>query len=224
MEFSGINADNVNLLNRADIQYLKDLLLDEKGNLKVLDYNYLKDIPQSHLSQFCTEEGFYIIPTIQLLVFLQEEINEDFENTIEIGAGHGAISRVLGIRAVDNYMQDDPKIKALYETYRQKTVPYGDHVERIDANSAVQKYKPNIVIGAYCTHLYNPKEHWREGNAYGIDEKKIIRKVKKYIHIGNEKVHGKKPILKEKTREVKEDWIVGRSLHSKQNVIWIWEK
>jgi hypothetical protein len=213
-----------NVLNHSNIGYLEELLLDEEGNLRVLPYIYLKDIPQDHLSQFCVEQGFYIIPTTELLVFLQEEMDGDFNNTIEIGAGHGAISRILGIRAVDNYMQDDPKIKVHYELLKQKTVPYGKHVERIDANSAVKKYKPNIVIGAYCTHLYNPAEHWREGNAYGIDEKKIIRKVKKYIHIGNEKVHGKKPILKEKKREIKAEWIKGRSQYPSSNVIWIWEK
>lgn len=215
---------DVNIFNRSDIEYLEKLLLDEDGNLKVINYDYLKYVPQDHLSQFCVEQGFYIIPTIELLLYLQEEIGDDFENTIEIGAGHGAISRLLGIRAVDNFMQDDPKIKAHYDLLKQKTVPYGKHVERIDANSAVKKYNPNIVIGAYCTHLYNPAEHWREGNAYGIDEKKIIRKVKKYIHIGNEKVHNKKPILKEKKREVKANWIIGRSQYPKSNVIWIWEK
>ena len=212
------------VINKNDITYLEKLLLDEQGNLKAVSFDYLKDAPQDDISQFCVKYGFYTIPTIELLLFLQREIGDQTDKAIEIGAGHGAISRYLGIRAIDSFMQLNPQIRAYYEALQQTIVPYGSHVEKIDGNSAVKKYKPNIVIGAYCTHLYNPQEHWREGNQFGFDEKKIITKVQKYIHIGNEKVHGKKPILKYPHRIVKEDWIVTRSQHKNQNVIWVWEK
>jgi hypothetical protein len=212
------------ILNPSDITYLKELLLDEAGNMKIVSYEFLKDVPQDHISQFCVEHGFYLLPTTELIAFLENEIGDKKDKTIEIGAGHGAISRELGIRATDNFMQISPHIKARYDSMRTPIVPYGSHLERIDANSAVTKYKPSIVIGAYCTHKYNPNEHWREGNQYGIEEHKIIRKVDKYIHIGNEKVHGKKPILKHKPRVIKEDWILSRSQYTKQNVIWIWER
>jgi hypothetical protein len=216
---------DVKVFNKSDITYLNEMLLDENGRLNIVPYDYLKDVPQDHIMQFCVEQGFYSIPTIELMTFLKNEIGDQSDKAIEIGAGNGVISRTLGIRGTDNYMQANPKIKAYYETLQQATVPYGNEVENIDANSAVQKYKPSIVIGAWCTHKYNPTEHWREGNEFGIDEKKILRKVDKYIHIGNEKIHGKKPILKQKpSRIIKEDWILSRSQHSKQNVIWIWEK
>jgi hypothetical protein len=215
MDYSVFDSNN--------IKYLKELLLDKEGNLKAVSYDYLRDVPQDHISQFCVEQGFYVIPTIELLLFLQREIGDNTERAMEVGAGHGAISRYLGIRAVDNFMQLSPQIKAYYDALRQTIVPYGSHVERIDANSAVTKYKPKIVIGAYCTHKYNPKEHWREGNQFGIEENKIIKHVDKYIHIGNEKVHSKKPILKNEHRIIKEDWIVTRSQHKGQNAIWIWE-
>jgi hypothetical protein len=217
-------AMDYSVINKNDITYLEKLLLNEEGNLKAVSYEFLKDAPQDDISQFCVKYGFYVLPTIELLMFLQREIGDQTDKTMEIGAGHGAISRYLGIRAVDSFMQLNPQIRAYYEALQQAIVPYGSHVEKIDGNSAVRKYKPNIVIGAYCTHLYNPKEHWREGNQFGFDEKKIIKNVEKYIHIGNEKVHGKKPILKFEHRIVKEDWIVTRSQHKNQNVIWIWEK
>jgi hypothetical protein len=212
------------IINKTDIAYLEELLLDSQGNLKVVPFEFLKDAPQNDISQFCVKHGFYSIPTTELLTFLEEEIGENKDKTIEIGAGNGAISRYLQIRAVDNFMQLNPQIKAHYEAMGQSIVPYGEHLENIDANSAVKKYKPSIVIGAYCTHKYNPMEHWREGNQFGVEEHKIINKVKKYIHIGNEKVHGKKPILKHKHRTIKEEWLVSRSQHRNSNVIWIWEK
>jgi hypothetical protein len=212
------------VINKTDIAYLEEMLFDKERNLQAVSFEYLKDVPQNDISYFCTKYGFYCIPTVELLLFLQREIGDETENTIEVGAGNGAISRYLGIRAFDNYMQESPSIKKYYDALQQATVPYGPNVIRMDGNSAVQKYKPKIVIGAYCTHKYNPKEHWREGNQFGFEEHKIIKKVDKYIHIGNEKVHGKKPILKYPHRIVKDDWLLSRSQHKGQNVIWIWEK
>lgn len=224
MTFGRGKKMDYSVINKNDITYLEKLLLNEKNELQAVSYDYLKDAPQDDISQFCVKHGFYVIPTVELLLFLQREIGDQTDKAMEVGAGHGAISRYLNIRAVDNFMQLNPQIRAYYEALKQAIVPYGPHVERIDGNSAVQKYKPSIVIGAYCTHLYNPKEHWREGNQFGFDEKKIINKVQKYIHIGNEKVHGKKPILKYPHRIIKEEWIVTRSQHKNQNVIWVWEK
>src|SRR5690606_34017898 len=111
---------------------------------------------------------------IELLVFLQQEINNDIENSIEIGAGHGAISRMMNIRAYDNFMQLIPEVKAHYELLKQAIVPYGAHVINMDGNEAVRKFTPKYVIGAYCTHKYNPAEHWRGGNQIGFDEESII--------------------------------------------------
>ena len=210
-------------MNKEDLSELEEVLLKD-GQLQIVSYQDLQQFSQSQISQFCVLHGFYVIPTLQLIEFLHSEIDGNYDKTIEIGAGHGAISRELGIRAVDNFMQEQKGIKELYETFQQTPVPYGSHVEKIDGNEAIRKYKPSIVIGAYCTHKYNPKEHWRGGNALGFNEKLILERVDKYIHIGNKKVHSKKPILKYKYREIKEDWLISRSQHKNENVIWIWEK
>ena len=217
-------SSDVVIFDRSDISELENLLL-VNGELQIVSYEYLKDYTQNQISQFCVENGFYVIPTLELINFLQDEIGEEnLHQAMEIGAGHGAISRELNIRAVDNFMQLRPEIKDLYDAMQQAIVPYGKHVEKIDGNEAIRKYKPKIVVGAFCTHKYNPKEHFRGGNAWGFNEKLILERVDKYIHIGNKSTHGKKPILKYKHKEIKEEWIVARSVKPKENVIWIWEK
>jgi hypothetical protein len=221
-----INLESVDVstFELSDISKLKNLLLKE-GELQILPFEQLKEFSQNEISQFCVQEGFYIIPTQELIHFLQSEIGDtDLSKVMEIGAGHGAISRELKIRAVDNYMQEIPEVRAMYEAMQQTIVPYGKHVEKMDGNEAIRKYKPSIVIGAYCTHKYNPKEHFRGGNQYGFNEKLILERVQKYIHIGNQSVHNKKPIMKYKHREIKEEWILSRSQNIGQNVIYIWEK
>jgi hypothetical protein len=151
-----------------------------------------------------------------------KEISTD--KTIEIGSGNGTICKVLGIIGTDNFMQQQLKYKVEYEKLKQTIVPYGKHVEKLNAIDAVNKYKPTIVIGAWCTHKYNPNEHWRGGNEIGIDEYKILRKVKKYIHIGNDKVHVNKPILAFPHKIIHKEWLVSRSMSKDKNVIYIWSK
>lgn len=210
------------VLKQEDIRYMDDILFDSKGRLQVVPYDIIKDIPQNHISMFCVQKGLYAIPTQELIDFLKEEIGE--QKAIEIGAGNGAICKALGIIGTDSFMQLEPAIKARYELMRQAIVPYGEHVEKLDAKEAVRKYRPEIVVAAWCTHKYNPKEHWREGNQWGINEKLILEKTKKYIHIGNEKTHGKKPILNYPHRTIKAPWIVSRAINPDLNAIFIWEQ
>lgn len=219
---NNLNDRSVAIYKNHNIEYLEEMLLDKDGNLKVLPYSELENVDQEHISVFCVKHGFYSLPTRELIDFLETEITGKKDKTIEICSGNGVISRELGIVGVDNFMQEAEDIKAIYEAGKQKTVTYGKHVMKFEATEGVKRYKPEIVVGAFCTHRYIPTEHWRGGNMFGVNEKQILSKVKKYIHIGNRKVHDKKPILKLPHREIKEPWILSRSQHKNDNVIWIW--
>lgn len=218
-----INATDIALLKNVDTSYLDEILLDNQGRLKVVPYKDIKDIAQEHISTFCVKNGIYAVVTKELVDFLEEEINQKKEKTIEIGSGNGVIGKALDIKGTDSLMQLRPEIKAHYESLKQAIVPYGEDVEKLDAMEALRKYRPEIVIGAWCTHKYNSIEHWRGGNEFGINERKIVDKTKKYIHIGNEKVHSKKPIIKLPHRVVKAPWLVSRSMSYDLNAIYIWE-
>ncbi|MGF7535464.1 hypothetical protein AAGG74_17570 [Bacillus mexicanus] len=221
---------NVNLgsfdfsfIEKQDVSYLDELLLDEKGNLKILSYEDLKEVPQTHLTTFCVKKGFYSIPTKELISFIYEEIKEDYISTIEIGSGNGTIAKSLGIKGTDNYLQHRPEVKAHYELLQQTIVPYGENVEKLDALAAVRKYQPENVIAAWVTHKYNPDQHWRGGSEFGVNEETLLSNINKYIFVGNKHVHSKKPLLELKHREIKEPWILSRSQHSDDNFIAIWE-
>lgn len=212
------------LLPNADTSYLDKLFLDENGQLIIHPYEKLKSIPHQELSLFCLKNGFYSIPTQELIDFLKEEIGDQIDKTIEIASGNGVYARALGIKGTDSYMQEESNIKELYLDNGQITVPYGHDVEKIDGLAAVKKYKPSIVLASWCTHKYIPSEHWRGGNVYGVNEKLLFEKVNKYIHIGNENVHNKKPLLKKTPRKIHAEWLLSRAENPKHNVIYIWEK
>ena len=105
----------------------------------------------------------------------------------------------------------------------QPITHYPNDIIELDAVNAVDKYKPEIVIGCWVTHLYNEAEHWRGGNMFGINEEYILSKVKKYIVIGHEDVHSKKPILDRNYKTFKFPWLYSRSLNTTGNLIYVWE-
>ena len=90
--------------DRSDINYLKRLLLKD-GELQILPFDILKDIPQEHISQFCVENGCYLIPTTELVEFLAKLIGGNESRTIEIGSGNGVLGKALGIMCTDNFQQ-----------------------------------------------------------------------------------------------------------------------
>lgn len=204
---------------RLNITEVRQCLMPE-GRLTVRPYADLRRFAQSQISQLCVEEGLYCIPTQELVDFLRAEIGD--RTAIEIGSGNGVLAEALGIRATDNKMQEDPAIAQTYQAMGQAPVRYGPFVERLRAEEAVDKYQPQVVVGAWVTHRFDPREEWRGGNVMGIDEA-YVQRGRTYLFVGNEKVHEHKPLLKKTPRSVKAEWLVSRSLSREKNVIWIWE-
>jgi hypothetical protein len=116
------------------------------------------------------------------------------------------------------------EIKVIYAMMRQPVTVYPNDIQKFDAISAVEKFKPKTVIGCWITHKYREEEHEREGNMYGVDEELMLQKINTYIMIGNEKVHSKKKILQLEHSEYKFPWLFSRSLEQTKNTIYVWER
>lgn len=204
------------VLDLKDIGYL-DALLMEKGLPKPVPASLLAEIPNDDLLLWCVQKAVYQIPTIELLNWLAEKIKG--KKAIEICSGKNGIGKFLGIRSTDSYMQLRPEISALYAQLKQTIVVPPEYVEKLDANEAVDKYQPDVVIGCFVTQKW--KEGDVDGNIYGPDEEEIIKKTT-YIHVGNESTHGKKRILSTPHESHKFSWLRSRAIEQDQNVIWVW--
>lgn len=204
-----------------DVSYL-DALLMKEGHLQVVDDDVYQDIPQEHLALWCHGKGIYGLPTTELLNWLKQHIAKD--RTIEIGSGNGALGRALDIPITDSCMMRDPQVAMLYQLQGQPITNYPDDIIEMDAVSAVQHFKPSVVIGYWVTHKYREDEHWRGGNMFGIDEDFILDNVDKYIVIGNSTVHMNKRILDRPHSRISFSWVRSRSMNSHANVIYIWDK
>jgi hypothetical protein len=162
--------------------------------------------------------GFYGLPTQELVQWLVEYI--DGRSAIEIGAGSGALGRAMAIPMTDNYMQTWPEIKLHYEMNGQATIKYGSDVEMLDAEKAISKYNPEVVVASWVTHKYNEKLHHLGGNMYSPHEDAIIKN-RTYIVVGNRGTHDKKPILSKEHEEYEFDWLYSRSMNP-NNVSYVW--
>lgn len=209
-------------LPNQNISKLKELLLP--GNqFRIPTLKELSDFDQLQISQFCLEHAIYQLPTIELIEFLKSEIGD--MPAIEIGAGRGYIGKGLNIPITDNCQQNWEGIKAHYKLFRQPTITYPTDIIELDAISAINKYNPQVAIGSWVTQKYEDyMQNYQDvqANQFGVNEFELLRKVKKYIHIGNEESHDKKEILRKyKVKRIYADWLVSRATNRTQNVIYI---
>lgn len=207
------------VMQRADVEYLNEKLLDADGLLKPISAEVLKTIKEEHLLQWCVDNAIYQLPTTELIEWLREQIGG--RTAIEIGAGKSGIGRALGIPATDSWSQTTPELMAYYSLFKQPIVIPPDYVEKLEAMEAIEKYKPEVVVGCFITQKFLPGDE--DGNVYGPDEPEIIKKCS-YIMVGNTRVHGKKRILKSPHKEYQFPWLRSRAIEQEGNRIWVWDK
>lgn len=213
------------IISRCDITELENVALKD-GVLQVLPYDVYKKFTNDQISLFCLKNGFYCLPTTELIEFLKTGIGDLQNETIEIGAGCGVVGRELGITMTDSFMQERPEIKLLYNIQGQSTITYGQDVKRFDAAQAVEHFKPTIVIAAWVTQIWKDEdciEGESKANVYGIDENIILDKVNTYVHIGNINIHGTKRILNYEHNIIDSVPLISRSGNN-DDIIYIWER
>jgi hypothetical protein len=218
-----MSARIIQVNKEAQLQLAHEALCD--GVLKVMPAAFYRQFDQVDLAGFCLQQAAYCLPTFELLDKINELILEvsPTRSAIEIGSGNGVLGQALGIPCTDNHMQTDPGVMAMYASAMQPVIAYGAHVEKLDALAAVKHHRPEVVVAAWVTHKYNPAEHWREGNMFGVDEQAVLRRIKRYVFVANLSPHGKKPLLAIPHKRIEGDYLFSRSLDAHNNAILVWD-
>lgn len=212
---------DVKELDPSKIRDISPEALDGDGRLKVLPAAYWAGTTPDERALFGVNHGLYSFPTVELVEHLREVIGD--RKAIEIGAGHGVLADALGIVATDNFQQRMPKYRAHYEqALRQPIVSYGPNVEDLDAKQAVRRYRPQVVIGCWVTHKYDPKRHFAGGNEIGVDENELLRQVETYVVVGNQKVHRHKAIWAVPHEIEHPDWVYSRAWNGTPDFVARW--
>lgn len=201
-------------------EQLTDTLIDPNKRIKLLPAEFYRRIKHQLFRVWCVRSARYGIPTKELIEWLNNEIAG--ASALEIGAGNGDLGWYLEIPRTDSYCQLKPELQAYYRMIGQATTTPPPDVEKLDALDAIAAHQPDVVIGSWITQLY--KEGDTEASVYGVDEEQVLTKVKKYIHIGNLDVHGKKRILDLPHKTFQFPWLVSRGANQGNNVIHVWER
>lgn len=195
-------------------------VLGEDGRLKVLPAAYWALTTPEERGLFGVRHGLYQFPTFELVTFLQKVIGD--RKAIEIGAGAGILSDALGITGTDSYQQRLPKYRAMYEAMKQPIVPYGPNVVQMDARQAVRQLRPDVVIGCWITHKYDPKRHFAGGNEAGVVLEEIADSVDSLILIGNTKVHKDCPLWSKPHQIIHPKFVYSRAMNGTPDFVAEW--
>lgn len=208
------------VLDPARIRDIAPEVLDANGRLRVLPAAYWASTTTEERALFGHRHGLYSFPTIELVDHLRELIGE--RSAIEIGAGHGILADALGIPATDSRQQDKEPYRSIYQASGQQTAPYGPNIIDCHASRAVRRYKPQVVIGCWITHKYDPARHAAGGNEAGIDEPDILSHCETYVVVGNQRVHSGKPIWTRPHNIEHPNWIYSRAHNGTPDFIATW--
>lgn len=209
-------------VDKLQMQMLDSLLFD--GNKRVLPLSshfYYKHVDLHDLRCWCFLHARYGVPTQELIDWLLKIIAG--RKAIEIGAGMGDLGYRLGIPMTDSYQQvTDPPTQLYMQAFKQVPTTPPPDVMKADAQTAVLRFKPQVVIGSWITERYMPGSE--EGNMHGPREDILLKNCETYIIIGNEKIHGRKRILSLPHETYHFPWLISRASEPAKNVIYVWNK
>jgi hypothetical protein len=205
---------------------LSDLLIDGDG-FRPVAYSAIQPLVGPTLSIWAQKNGIYGIPTLEMLDWLRKQIRG--RRALEIGAGNGVFGRSLGIPMFDSFHQEDTHTRTFYEFLQTKPVSYGQDVQRMDAAEAVERHRPQVVLGVWVTSKHRDGD--KIGFEGGIDEHRILAvpSVRAYITLGNIKHLNSKPIRHETPKgwlctEYKLPFHVSRTRSQTNNSVLVWNR
>lgn len=222
MALSVLSGGGVSVLPNCDVSEIERHLIDENGFLRCVPAAELLSFGIVPLRYFAHKFGIYQFPTVELITLLSEIING--RKCLEIGAGRGDVGRLLKVKMTDSHQQAKPQYRLLYESLGQPPIKYPKDVERLNAKEAIKKYRPEVVLGCWVTHRYDPKKHEAGGNIDGIDSDFIIQRAKNFVFVGNSETHKFWQIpCHSEYRIYHSDGIISRAAHG-QNFVAVFKK
>ena len=217
---------NVPFLGRVGVldsnistENIRKVVMDGK-DMRILPASVWQSFPWKEVRMLLHELGLYVVPTEELIDFLDKQIGDN--SAIEICAGNGFIGRELGIPVTDSYQQqDDMTTKMYYQAFGQPTIRYPKDVIKLEANKAVDRFRPHTVLACYATHKW--RYDTMSGNDKGVDFNRMMRRIHRLILVGNTEVHKDNPLMALPHEEIVLPGLITRSVHPETNRIFIWE-
>lgn len=202
------------------VEAMDTCFLQPDGRMKLFDSSIYRLLPPNILRVWCHHRARYGVPTTELVEWLKTRIGK--QSALEICAGAGDLGHYVGIPMTDSYIQtDDPQRAEVYRLMGQPaTKPHADVIKE-DAQTAVIRRRPDVVVGSWVMQLWLPGD--KHGQFQGPREEVILANCKEYILIGTDSSHGDKRIMSRPHEKLRFPWLVSRAADQTQNAIWIFK-
>lgn len=210
----------IEVLDKVDLTKIRKDVMQGRF-INVLPAEVWRKYDWTTVRQLMHETGTYVLPTQELIDYLRSEIGD--MRAIEIGAGNGVVGRTLGIPITDSCLQrDNKRVRLYYAMCGQPVIDYPKDIIKAEAMSAVVRFRPECVVGCYCTHKWD--EETQTGNDWGIDFERLLSSVKKLVLVGNRITHMHNPIMKKPHIEKRFQGLITRAgIDEVTNCVFIWE-
>lgn len=197
-------------------------MLDQNGALRLFPASYYDGIPPETLRQWCEGNHRFVLPTLELVLWLRNLIGK--RPALEIGAGHGDLAYHLGIPATDSYLHQRPEVAALRRAARQPDPDFPFRVRRMEAFEAVRHYRPEVVIAGWVDEWIGSEQSPPQPHASvnGVREVKLIEKGITYVLIGNVKQHQHRTSRMLVHRDYPFPWLRRCDPDQMLNRVWVW--
>lgn len=198
-------------------------LRGEDGLLRLLPLAAYEVIPRPLLSYWAMLWGYWILPTVELVAWVREQLGD--RPAVEVAAGAGVLGRALGIACIDwNTRRHFPEIALITRLAQQRDPARGAHVLDEEAWAAIVQRRPRAVVAAYpVQRVYEGDPAVFGGSRCGIEEWRIVRSVERYLVLGSAGAIGKRKISRLPHRRVRAPGLVTRCLYPEEEYAWIWD-
>lgn len=223
-------------------------LVGPDGRIYPILYSHIQNDTLDTLNLIMQALGLYTFPTFELCEWLESQIDDNPEyephSAIEICGGTGWIGRQLGIPITDIKNMENLEVqKVMLDSMSVPTI-YADDVETLEASEAVNKYKPDIVIGSYVTSKQlvdkidrkkavtigvklpyggvikqNLMDIVKKEVKVGVDIQSICRKVYKVILVCNMRTHKNESYMSIPHQTLSFPWLVTRGDVSQARIL-----
>lgn len=223
-----VRSQNMNTTLFGNVQMFNEHVSTADIRRSVMDGRRMRVLPHSEWMKFSWakirtllhETATYVVPTEELIDYLDELIGD--EKAIEICAGNGYIGSNLDIVMTDSYQQQDDKMTIMmYDLMKQPRIKYPASVIKMEASRSVRCMKPHTVIGCYATHKW--RDDVQSGNDKGVDFADVFAHVHRLVLVGHKDTHKHNPMMALPHEEIELPGLLTRAADQSLNRIFIWE-